>query len=101
MITVVVTFTDSRGNMEMATSAAVTYVNTPATGMPTITGTAQVGETLMANTSAIMDADGLPATFTYQWMSNGTPIPVAMAATYDGASDRCGHRHHGPGDLHR
>ena len=59
--------------------------NTPATGMPTISGTAQVGETLMANTSAIMDADGMPApaTFTYQWMSDGTSIPGAMAATYE------------------
>ena len=50
--------------------------------MPTITGTAEVGQTLTADTSAIMDADGLPATFTYEWMSNGAPITGATAATY-------------------
>ena len=45
--------------------------NTPATGEPTIIGTAQVGETLTADTSQIADADGTadPA-FTYQWTAN-------------------------------
>ncbi len=33
--------------------------NTPAMGVPTISGTAQVGQTLTANTSGISDADGL------------------------------------------
>ena len=37
----------------------VTALNDPATGTPTITGTARVGQTLTAATSAIMDADGL------------------------------------------
>ena len=41
--------------------------NTPATGQLTITGTAQVGETLTADTSSIADADGLDnARFSYQ-----------------------------------
>ena len=45
--------------------------NTPATGAPAITGTAQVGETLTADTSGIADADGLSnAIFSYQWMRN-------------------------------
>ena len=58
--------------------------NRPATGMPTITGTAQVGQMLMANTDAIADADGLldPPGFMYQWMSKGAPIAGAMAAMY-------------------
>ena len=64
-----------------AAPAPVTPVNTPAMGMPTITGMAQVGETLTADTSAIMDADGL-GPFTYQWMSDGAAISGAMAATY-------------------
>ena len=51
--------------------------------MPTISGTAQVGETLTATTEGIVDPDGVPATFTYQWMSNGTSIAGAMAATYE------------------
>ena len=46
----------------------ITTSNNPATGMPTITGTAQVGVTLTADTSAIMDADGVPGTFTYRWV---------------------------------
>ena len=43
--------------------------NTPATGAPTITGTAQVGQTLTAVTTGITDADGLTSpTYTYQWI---------------------------------
>ena len=37
----------------------VTVQNSPATGAPTISGTAQVGQTLTADTSGISDADGL------------------------------------------
>ena len=44
-------------------------INNPATGAPTITGTPRVGEELTADTSAIMDADGItPSNFTYQWV---------------------------------
>ena len=44
----------------------------PPTSAPTITGTAQVGETLTADTTGIADADGLEnATFTYQWIAGG------------------------------
>ena len=43
--------------------------NDPATGAPAITGTAQVGETLTAVTSGIMDVDGLTTLgYTYQWV---------------------------------
>ena len=57
--------------------------NTPATGAPTITGTAQVGETLTADTSGIADADGLTnATFSYQWLADDTAITNASASTY-------------------
>ena len=43
--------------------------NTAATGAPTITGTAQVGQTLTAVTTGITDADGLTSpTYTYQWI---------------------------------
>ena len=84
-ISVVVGFTDRRGGMEMATSeTSVTYTNTVAvvTGLPTITGMPKVGETLTADTSAIEDADGLPATFTYEWQSAGTAISGATEKTY-------------------
>ena len=50
-------------------SSAQTGQYNAATGMPTIAGLAQVGETLTANTSGIADDDGLQnASFIYQWM---------------------------------
>ena len=59
----------------------------PATGLPTISGTAQVGETLTADMSGIEDADGLVnATFQYQWsitLGNASAdIPGATEAVY-------------------
>ena len=81
-----VTFTDDGGTQETVTStptATVTASNTPATGEPTITGTAQVGETLTANTTGIADSDGLiNATFTYQWLADDTDITDATGSTY-------------------
>ena len=64
-----------------------TPVNSPATGAPTISGAAQVGQTLTASTSGIADADGLSnATFSYQWVANDgaadTDIPGATGATH-------------------
>ena len=57
--------------------------NSPATGDPTISGTAQVGETLTADTSDIADADGLTnATFSYQWLADGAEIVGATSLTY-------------------
>ena len=57
--------------------------NTPATGAPTISGTAQVGKTLTASTSAIDDADGMSgAVFTYQWLANGADIAGATSSSY-------------------
>ena len=56
--------------------------NIPATGMPTISGTARVGKTLTADTSDIADADGLnDTTFTYQWVrsTDGTDTDIADA----------------------
>ena len=45
--------------------------NRAATGAPTITGTAQVGETLTARTSGISDVDGLNGdTVAYQWIAS-------------------------------
>ena len=61
--------------------------NTLATGAPTIDGTAQVGQTLAADTSGIDDDDGLTnVAFSYQWTrSDGgldTNITSATGATY-------------------
>ena len=85
-------FTDDANNPETLTSAATATVsaaaNTLATGAPTITGTAQVGQTLTAGTTAIMDADGLTSvSYTYQWIrvatdNTETNISSATASTY-------------------
>ena len=57
--------------------------NTPATGAPMVSGTAQVGKTLTAATSGIADEDGLDnVTFTYQWLADDTAIQGATGSTY-------------------
>ena len=65
--------------------AAVTAAeaNSPATGAPTISGTAQVGETLTADTSAIADEDGLTnVSYAYQWLAGGSDISGATGSSY-------------------
>ena len=54
--------------------------NTAPTGAPTITGTAEVGQTLTAVTTGIADADGLTSpTYTYQWIRvDGTEADIAV-----------------------
>ncbi len=86
-ISVTVIFTDDAGNAESLTSAATAAVaakaNIPATGLPTISGTAQVGETLSVDTSGIADEDGLAdVTFAYQWQADGSDIAGATASSY-------------------
>ena len=57
--------------------------NSAATGQPTIEGTAQVGETLTAETKNINDDDGLSnAVFSYQWLANDADISGATGASY-------------------
>ena len=90
-IKVEVSFTDDAGNDETLTSAATTAVaarpNSPATGAPTISGTAQVEETLTSSTSGIADIDGLTnVSYSYQWIRNDgatdTDIQDATGASY-------------------
>ena len=62
-------------------------VNVAASGAPAITGTAQVGETLAAATSGIVDANGLDgASLSYQWLrvKDGatTTVSGATSSTY-------------------
>ena len=57
--------------------------NNPATGAPTINGTARAGETLTAITTGISDTDGLTsATFAYQWLADDSDISGATGRTY-------------------
>ena len=82
-----VSFTDDAGNAESLTSAATVAVaakpNTPATGLPNISGTPQVGETLTADTSDIDDEDGLTnVSYRYQWVAGGSNISEATGSSY-------------------
>ena len=72
---------------DVVTGQAGVTPNVPATGQPTITGTAEVGETLTAATSAISDDNGLTnAVFSHQWVRNAngsdTAITDATGSTY-------------------
>ena len=98
VLMVVVTFTDDAGNEEELSSLPLevtetqqsgprgsddSSANSPATGEPTISGTAQVGRTLTADTSGIADDDGLTkATYTYQWLADDTDISGATGSTH-------------------
>ena len=69
------------------TAPVVTTPNKPPTGLPTITGTPQAGTALTADTSDILDADGLTnVSYRYQWIANdGTAdanVQDATASTY-------------------
>ena len=90
-IEVTVSFTDDEDNPETLTSDATAAVaaaaNNQATGTPTISGTAQVGQTLTADTTGIADEDGLTnVVFSYQWVrSDGgvdTNIQDATGSSY-------------------
>ena len=62
--------------------------NSPARGAPTISGTAQVGETLTADTGGIEDDDGLAdAVYSYQWLAGDADISGATGETYTPAYD--------------
>ena len=86
-----VSFTDDGGYTATLTSAATGSVARPddetPTGLPTITGTEQVGETLSADTSGISDGNGLTnPQYTYQWIRNDgstdAEIAGATSSTY-------------------
>ena len=88
-VSVRVSFTDDTGNGETLTStatdavAAATQPNNPATGAPAINGTAQVGETLTADTSGIADTDGLTSvSYSYQWLAGDSDISGATGSAY-------------------
>ena len=88
-----VSFQDDDGNAETVTSDASGPVsaepNVAATGQPTISGTAQVGEDLSASVSGISDGNGLTTvSYSYQWLRGetaaaaGSEIAGATSATY-------------------
>ena len=92
-IKVKVYYTDDRGHTETLISEATETViaaepNSEPTGLPTISGTPQVGEMLTADTSAIEDADGLTnVSYSYQWIGSQSVIDadtgVAFILTFE------------------
>ena len=67
----------------LSASFTVTASNNPATGAPTIGGTARVGEELSASTGDIADDDGMEdAAFAYQWIRGSADIDGATDSTY-------------------
>ena len=86
------TFKVSDGTDESASSYTITIdvtaVNDAATGQPTISGTARVGQTLSAAKGTVADVDGMPAdsSFAWQWIrvdgSSESNISGATAGTY-------------------
>ena len=57
--------------------------NNQATGLPTVSGTAQAGETLTASTDGIADADGLTSVeYSYQWLADNAEMEGATGSTY-------------------
>ena len=57
--------------------------NNAPTGLPTISGTPQVDQTLTADTSPIDDEDGLTnVSYSYQWIAGGSDIDGATGSTH-------------------
>ena len=87
-IKVKVYYTDDRGHTETLISEATEAViaaepNSEPTGLPTISGTPQVGETLTADTSAINDANGLTnVSYTYVWMGTHVVVDETSGISY-------------------
>ena len=92
-----------RVRIVLTSESGAQQANTPATGVPTISGTAQVGETLAADTSGIADEDGLDSvSYHYQWIrtDGGADADIADAtdSTYTLTAPTA--QPH-PGGLHR
>ena len=80
--------------------------NNPATGEPTITGTAQVGGVLTANLSNVTDPDGLDhVSYSYQWIADDGVHGNRHRPRHGGdlPADHCGRGQdgQGAGQLHR
>ena len=57
--------------------------NSPASGAPRVSGTAQVGQQLTADVTGISDTDGLDdASFSYQWLADGSELSGATGSSY-------------------
>jgi hypothetical protein len=88
-IKVSVSYIDGRGTAEPIASAVTSTpvrANNPPMGSVVITGAATQGQALIANTSAIVDADGIGA-FTYQWYSCTDALGISSTAILDASGN--------------
>ncbi|HYD75388.1 choice-of-anchor U domain-containing protein [Ramlibacter sp.] len=68
-------------SLTSAVSAVVANLNDGPTGAVTVSGNHVQGQTLIADSSTLADADGMTPV-TYQWLANGTDIAGATGATF-------------------
>ena len=81
-ITVTVTYTDGDGYIETLTSDAVTIVNSPVQGRPTVSGTPGVSETLTINTDGLISDVNVIGVLNYKWFADGLEISGATEKTW-------------------
>jgi hypothetical protein len=86
--------TDQRGAQRAANGrcdvGAFEYLPPPAnTGAPAIAGSSLVGSTLTCGTGAW--SGGLPLSFTYRWLQDGSPLAGATASTLTSPAGAIGH----------
>ena len=58
------------------------FPNVDASGADLISGRPFAGQTLTADPFGIVDPNGLPGRFSYQWQAGGADIPGATGSTY-------------------
>ena len=83
-ISIEASYNDLDGKRETFSSSpskVVENLNDKPTGIVLIDGQALLGQTLTANTTNLVDLDGLGA-FSYQWKANGIDISGATSSTY-------------------
>ena len=78
-------YDESRDSRQTSTVTAAVVRNFAATGYASITGTAQVGQTLTAGRGDIGDGNGVPSSslFSYQWYRGSRAIFGATSVSYD------------------
>ena len=95
LVEVTVTAADGRTARSYRVVLARAAENAAPAGLPEISGTPEVGETLTASVAGIADADGTDnAVFAYQWLAHDgtddTEIAGATGATHEVAADDAG-----------
>lgn len=72
-------------------ATATRPLNAVATGPPSVSGLAQVGQSLVADASAVTDGDGLEGVeFSYQWLADDAEIAGAVHTSYTATADQEG-----------